>query len=121
MRQEMIQVGPETLLVWVPETKQEMNRGYRAREPVDGEGMLFDVRSFAPTPLWIPIAVGKDAAGLDVLWIEKNTVTAIAENQRGCLQGASDMVLEVPAGWVKKTGVALGLPFSMPDGIKLGM
>ena len=92
----------------VPQNKEELRGGWRLLPP-GHEGMLFDLAPFATgVPLWIPIAIAKEAPALDVLWVEQNEITAIATLRGGCLQGYGDHVIELPAGWVKVHEVSIG-------------
>ena len=108
MRTDLVMLGCQALQVAVPETPEELLAGWRMM-PAGLRAMLFDLRPFAPiVPLWVPIAVGKDAEPLDVVWCEHGIVTAIATIRAGCLQGFSDQVLELPADFCADIGIHVG-------------
>lgn len=99
------------VLLEVPQTQQEKNKGLGQRESMaDNEGMLFVFDSlgrqaFVMTGMQFP---------LDFLFVQGDQIIDIAQNVPadfgGTIIGGADYdkVVEVNAGWTERNGVKLG-------------
>ena len=91
---------------------EEILRGLSRRAEVpDGTGMLFDMGTVALHRFWMRDTwVGLDMIFLDPAWTVVGVVAGAAPGDPALLGVAtpSRYVLEVPAGWVARNGVAVG-------------
>jgi uncharacterized membrane protein (UPF0127 family) len=109
-------VGDQVVQVEIRDDEAERELGYSGRKSIgDNEGMLFVFGELVQPTFWM-----KDMQfSLDVLWIREGKVIQIEENVPHPTQAQPviatmipqnpiDMVLEVPSGWVSRTGVRVG-------------
>jgi uncharacterized membrane protein (UPF0127 family) len=109
-------VGEQVVQVEIRDDEAERELGYSGRKSIgDNEGMLFVFGELVQPTFWM-----KDMQfSLDVLWIREGRVIQIEENvphptqaqpviSTMIPQNPIDMVLEVPSGWVSRTGVRVG-------------
>ena len=82
MDRELVVIGATPLGVDVPQTKEELEAGWRLKAP-DSDGLLFDIKRFSRTwPIWVPIAMGGIAEPLDVLWIGRSEERRVGKECR---------------------------------------
>lgn len=113
MKQSFALLARNCLLLHLPETPQEFSKGYIGKEIVDGEGMLFQFRE----PRLIPIIMEGMKEPLDLLWIYNGSVDTIIERFFGrVVSSVGEAVLELPAGYVEKSGIKRGDPLGLLDG-----
>ncbi len=111
-----LNVGTHTVQVEIRDDELERELGFSGRKTLgDNEGMLFVFEQAMQPTFWM-----KDMQfSLDVLWIREGKVVEIEENvphptetepviATMIPQNPIDMVLEVPSGWVSRTGVKVG-------------
>lgn len=109
-------VGDQVVQVEIRDDEVERELGFSGRKSIgDNEGMLFVFGELVQPTFWM-----KDMQfSLDVLWIREGKVVQIEENvphpteaeaviATMIPQNPVDMVLEVPSGWVSRTGVKVG-------------
>lgn len=109
-------VGEAELQVEIRDDEAERELGFSGRDSIgENEGMLFVFDQPMQPTFWM-----KDMLfSLDVLWIREGKVVEIEENiphptqdqpvvATMIPQNPVDMVLEVPSGWVRRTGVKVG-------------
>jgi len=104
MRQDLATLQNKPLVLHVVETMEEAKIGYQAIERKEGEGMLF---SFSKM-IALPISVGQNGGPLDVCWLERGMVVAMASHLGGILVSQADAALELPVGWLKENNIKLG-------------
>jgi uncharacterized membrane protein (UPF0127 family) len=109
-------LGDRLLRVWVADTPLRRTWGLQGRLSLsDGDAMVFEfaepkqvtfVRATVPFPI-------------DVVFVDAHgRVTGIgpldSTHERVSSPGAVGWVVEVPGGWTKRSGVAVGSPFDPP-------
>ena len=95
------------LTIHLAESKDEKTAGYNSVPIRDGEGMLFQFEKLG----WIPLTVAGLDKKLDALFLINGKVESILQrmpDNGAYISGFGNAVLEVPAGWTEKSGVALG-------------
>ena len=111
-----LMVGDQQIQVEIRDEEAERELGFSGRKNLgDNEGMLFVFEQAVQPTFWM-----KDMQfSLDVVWIREGKVVEIEENvphptetepviATMIPQNPIDMVLEVPSGWVSRTGVKVG-------------
>ena len=112
MKQSFGLLGPDCLLLHIPENPREMEKGYIGKEIIEGEGMLF---SFSRAQL-TPILMDGMKTSLDVLWIRDGVVDTIVEQFFGRMIAAvGEKIIELPAGYVRKKGIKRGDDFCLVE------
>lgn len=112
-----LKVGSDSLIVEVADNFLTRAQGLSGRaELADGSGMLFVFSSASVQNFWMK---GMNFP-LDFLWLKNNKVVQLTPNvpnptkqspepARISSRGPVDMVIEVPAGWIIKHGVRVGM------------
>lgn len=117
MRQDFLTLAGQSLLALVPETKEELEKGYGGDlKPAEGEAMVFPIWQFVSgmtNAIWTPVIVAANAAPVDVLWVVGGKVEAVATLYGGIMQALADHVIEVPAGWSARHGIRIGMPAAL--------
>lgn len=118
MKQDLAVFKQQPLNLWIPETKDELERGYSLKELKEGEGMLF-IPSLVNSEFrdcYIPIKLGGNARFLDVVWLFGGGVVAYATLYGGIILGYGNSVLELPPSWCLRNKVTLGDQLVMDNG-----
>lgn len=114
-------VGEKKIFVEIVNTQEQMELGLSGRQKLtDEQGMLFDFGTPAPRSFWM-----KDMKfDIDIIWIQNKKIVGITANvpapancpspHGNCYlpiyasPSASDMVLEVNAGWGERHNIKAG-------------
>lgn len=112
-----LEIRAQSIATELAETVFERSRGLSGRQSIgSGEGMLFLFDTAEPHTLWM-----KDMEfPIDILWIKNSIVVDIEESARPepgvpdaslaryAPDVASELVLELPAGFAKTHGILIG-------------
>ena len=95
----------------VVSTPEKIRQGMMGKTFDDFEGMIFIMPENEIQSFWMKNCI----IPLDIIFIDGNTIEDISPNCPPCdsmecpsYQGKGGMVLEVPAGFCKKTGIKIG-------------
>lgn len=120
-----VKIGKAAVRAKIAKTSEERRRGLSGvSELADGEGMIFFFETPAIETFWMKEML----IPIDIIWIRGGAVTGIEENvpqplpetpdrllPRYTSSVPIDTVLEVPAGFAHRAGVAVGDPVSIPE------
>lgn len=104
MKQDLAILKDKNLLLHVVETVDEAKKGAKAVDLKNGEGMLFSFSKVIP----LAISTGNDGKALDIAWLDRGVVIAMASHWGGILSAEADAALELPIGWLKENSIRLG-------------
>jgi uncharacterized protein len=120
-------VGGETLKVEVADSNYLRGRGLSYRDGLaPGTGMLFVYNEAQPLTFWMY----EMRFCLDIIWIDSGQIRGVAESVCPMPDKPADQlpiyaspepvryVLEVPAGWTKEHGFAVGTPVQIDSSLR---
>lgn len=120
-----VKIGEVMVRAKIAKTPEERRRGLSGVSALaDGEGMIF----FFEAPLRETFWMKDMLIPIDIIWIKGGVVTGVDENVPKPLPGTPDAllprytssapvdtVLEVPAGFAERAGIAVGDTVTIPE------
>ncbi len=116
MRTGSVQVGPNTVRVWIVETAPEAVLGLGYVDSLgDGQGMLFPSSVVGATPVFV---FDRVRIPLDLVWVKNGRVVAVATAAGVGMTplqyyDSVDFALEIAGGFVQSRNVRAGDPVSV--------